>query len=170
MRVNRRVRRSIKDKTKTLSFLLSVIPKLKKQGKRVVFTNGCFDLLHYGHAKYLEESKNKGDILIVGINSDSSVKRIKGSSRPIVKERNRLSLVAALESVDFALIFKEDTPLNIIKRIRPDILVKGADWNKKEIIGNDFVKSYGGRVLTVKLCKGLSTTNLINKIAKAKSY
>jgi len=160
----------LNDKIKGLKSLKKEISKLKKAGKTIVFTNGCFDLLHYGHAKYLQDAKNKGDILIVGINSDSSVKRIKGETRPIVKEKDRLRLVAALESVDFVLKFSQKTPLSLIKEIQPDILVKGADWNKEKIVGSDFVLSHGGKVLTIKLCKGLSTTNLINKIAKTKHY
>ncbi|MBN2831540.1 MAG: D-glycero-beta-D-manno-heptose 1-phosphate adenylyltransferase [Candidatus Omnitrophica bacterium] len=166
MRARRRIQRSIKNKTKSFKAILNIIAGLKKQGKRVVFTNGCFDLLHYGHVKYLEDAKRKGDILIVGVNSDSSVRIIKGNNRPITKEGNRLRVIAALESVDFALIFKEDTPLNIIKKIRPDILIKGADWDKSQIVGGRFVRESGGKVLTVNLIKGLSTTNLINKIAK----
>jgi D-beta-D-heptose 7-phosphate kinase/D-beta-D-heptose 1-phosphate adenosyltransferase len=166
MRTYRRIQRSIKDKTKSLKALLKIISSLRNQGKRIVFTNGCFDLLHFGHAKYLEDAKRKGDILIVGVNSDGSVRRIKGDKRPIIKDRNRLNLVAALESVDFALIFKEDTPFNIIKKIRPDILIKGADWDKDQVVGGRFVRESGGKVLTVNLIKGLSTTNLINKIVK----
>jgi len=166
MRAYRRSRNSLKDKVRPLSQLIRVIPSLKKQGKKIVFTNGCFDLLHYGHAKYLEEAKNKGDILIVGVNSDASIRRIKGKKRPIVGEKCRLHLIAALESVDFAVLFKEDTPLNTIKKIRPDILIKGADWMKKEIVGADVIKGYGGKVSTIKLVKGLSTTNLIKIIAK----
>lgn len=167
MRTYRRVQRSVRDKAITLKRLADIIPKLKKQGKDIVFTNGCFDLLHYGHAKYLEIAKSKGDILIVGVNSDSSVKIIKGEKRPIVKERDRLNLIASLESVDFAVIFNQATPLELIMRIRPDIIIKGADWSEDEIVGGSFVKGYGGRVLTIKLVKGLSTTNLINKIVKA---
>ncbi len=124
--------------------------------------------MHYGHAKYLEEASNKGDILVVGVNSDASIRRIKGEKRPIVDEKNRLYLVAALGSVDFVVLFEEDTPLDIIKKIRPDILIKGADWKKKGIVGADFIKSYGGRVTTVELVKGLSTTNLIKIIAQTK--
>lgn len=163
----RRSRNSLKDKVKPLARLARIIPTLKKQGKKVVFTNGCFDLLHFGHAKYLEEAKKKGDILVVGVNSDSSIRRIKGKGRPIVSENNRLHLIAALESVDFAVLFNEDTPLNTIKKLRPDILIKGADWKNKGIVGADFIKSYGGRVTTIKLVKGLSTTNLIKIIAKS---
>jgi len=167
MRAYRGIRRLIRDKVRSLSALIKIISRLKKEGKSVVFTNGCFDILHYGHAKYLQDAKRKGDILIVGVNSDASVRRIKGSKRPIVKERDRLNLVAALESVDFAVIFNEDTPLNLIKKIRPDVLVKGADWDKSQIVGAGFVMNCGGRVLTVNLTKGLSTTNLINKIVKS---
>ncbi|OQB11361.1 MAG: Bifunctional protein HldE [Candidatus Omnitrophica bacterium ADurb.Bin205] len=167
MRTHRRVQRSVREKAITLKRLADIIPKLKKQGKDIVFTNGCFDLLHYGHAKYLEIAKSKGDILIVGVNSDSSVTKIKGDKRPIVGERDRLNLIASLESVDFAVIFNQATPLKLIKEIRPDIIIKGADWAEDEIVGGSFVKSYGGRVLTIKLVKGLSTTNLIKKIVKA---
>ena len=167
MRAYRRSRNSLKDKIKPLSRLIKVISSLKKSGKKIVFTNGCFDLLHYGHAKYLEEARNKGDILIVGINSDASIRRIKGEKRPVVEEKSRMRLVAALESVDFVVLFKEDTPLNTIKKIRPDILIKGADWKKQDIVGADVIKSYGGRVSTIKLVKGLSTTNLIKIIVKA---
>ncbi|MFA5287361.1 MAG: D-glycero-beta-D-manno-heptose 1-phosphate adenylyltransferase [Candidatus Omnitrophota bacterium] len=166
MRTCGRSRNSLKDKVKPLNQLIKIILRFKNQGKKIVFTNGCFDLLHYGHAKYLEEAKKNGDILVVGVNSDASVRRIKGKKRPIVGEKNRLHLVAALKSVDFAVLFKEDTPLNTIKELRPDILIKGADWRKKDIVGADFIKSYGGRVSTVKLVKGLSTTNLIKIIAK----
>ncbi len=156
----------MKDKIKSLNQLVKLVSCLKKSGKKIVFTNGCFDLLHYGHAKYLEDAGNKGDILIVGVNSDASIKRIKGEKRPIVKEKNRMLLLAALESVDFVVLFNEDTPYNTIKKIRPDILIKGADWNKKDIVGADILKSYGGKVATVKLVKGLSTTNLIKTIVK----
>ncbi len=167
MRTGRRSLNSL-NKVKPLSQLIKIISRLKKEGQKIVFTNGCFDLLHYGHAKYLEAAKSKGDILVVGVNSDASIKRIKGKDRPIVEENNRLHLIAALESVDFAVLFQEDTPLELIKKIRPDILIKGADWKHKGIVGADFIKSYGGRVSTVELVKGLSTTNLIKIIAKTK--
>ncbi|MDD3988225.1 MAG: D-glycero-beta-D-manno-heptose 1-phosphate adenylyltransferase [Candidatus Omnitrophica bacterium] len=167
MRAYRGIQRSVRDKAITLKRLADILPKLKKQKKDIVFTNGCFDLLHYGHAKYLEIAKSKGDILIVGVNSDSSVRIIKGDKRPIIGERDRLNLIASLESVDFAVIFNQPTPLEIIKKIRPDIIIKGADWAEDKIVGGNFVKSYGGRVLTIKLVKGLSTTNLIKKIVKA---
>jgi len=156
----------LKDKVKSLAALKRIICGLKKSGKKVVFTNGCFDLLHFGHAKYLEEAKRKGDVLVVAVNSDSSTRRIKGKRRPIVDEKNRLLMMAALESVDYVTKFNEDTPLNVIKALKPDVLVKGADWGKGNIVGRDFVVRYGGRVSTVKLVRGLSTTNLIHKIAK----
>ena len=156
----------IKPKIKSITQLKKIIKRLKAKGKKTVFTNGCFDLLHYGHVKYLQDAKKKGDILVVGINSDSSVKRIKEKKRPVVNEKDRLRLVAALESVDYIVPFKEDTPLKIIKFIKPDVLVKGADWNKNNIVGRDIILSYGGRVSTIKFVKGYSTSNLIKKIAK----
>ncbi len=158
--------RLLEKKIQDLRKLKKLIPCLKAQHKKIVFTNGCFDLLHYGHVKYLQDARKKGDILVVGINSDTSVKRIKGKPRPVVNEKDRLRLVAALESVDYIVLFKEDTPLKIIKFIKPDVLIKGADWNKNNIVGRDFVLSYGGRVSTIKFVKGYSTTNLIKKIAK----
>ena len=154
-------------KIKSLGQIEKEISRLKKQGKKIVFTNGCFDLLHYGHAKYLQEAKNKGDILVVAVNSDSSVRQIKGKNRPIVDEANRLKLLSALESVDYLTLFREETPLAVIKKVKPDILIKGADWKKSKIVGGDFVKAYGGKVATIRLVNGLSTTNLIKKIVKS---
>lgn len=156
----------INSKIKNPARLKKIIARLKNQGKSIVFTNGCFDLLHYGHVKYLERAKTKGDILVVAVNSDASVRRIKGGRRPITNEKDRLRTIAALESVDYAVIFKEDTPFQTIKLLKPDIIVKGADWDKKDIVGRDFVLCYGGKIATVKLVKGRSTTSLINKIVK----
>ena len=158
--------RLLEKKIQDLRRLEKLISILKTRRKKIVFTNGCFDLLHYGHIKYLQDAKKKGDILVVGINSDSSVKRIKEEKRPVVNEKDRLRLVAALESVDYVVLFKEDTPLKIIKFIKPDVLVKGANWNKNNIVGRDIILSYGGRVSTIKFVKGYSTSNLIKKIAK----
>ena len=155
-------------KIKTQAALQREITKLKRQGRKIVFTNGCFDLLHYGHAKYLQHAKDKGDILVVAVNSDASVRMIKGKKRPIVNEDNRLKLLSALESVDYLTLFKERTPMAVIKKVKPDILIKGADWNKSNIAGRDFVESYGGKVITIKLVKGLSTTNLIKKIVNSR--
>lgn len=156
----------LKEKIKNLSELKRIILKEQKKGKRIVFTNGCFDILHYGHVKYLEEAKKKGDILIVGVNSDTSVRKIKGSRRPVVAQSERVGIVASLESVNYALLFKEETPLKLIKELKPDILIKGADWKRNKIAGSDIVRAGGGKVLTVNLIKGRSTTNLIKKIAK----
>jgi len=153
-------------KIKSLPQLKIIISKLKSKGKKIVFTNGCFDILHYGHVKYLEDAKRCGDILIVAVNSDASVRRIKGRKRPVVNEGDRLKTIAALESVDYTLAFGKDTPLETIQALKPDIIIKGADWNKNEIVGADFVYSYGGKVKTIKLVSGRSTTKLIEKIAK----
>ncbi len=165
MRIDRR-RRLLKDKIKTVSSLKEIVLGLRGKGKIVVFTNGCFDVLHFGHAKYLEDAKRKGDVLVVAVNSDSSVRKLKGDKRPIVAEKDRAGLIAALESVDYVTIFDEDTPLRVIKELKPAVLVKGADWDKKDIVGADYVLGRGGNVATVKLLEGRSTTNLIKKIAK----
>lgn len=153
-------------KIKNITQLRKIIDRLKSQGKKIVFTNGCFDLLHWGHVRYLQDARKEGDILVVGVNSDSSVKRIKGKMRPVVNEKDRLRIIASLESVDYAVLFKEDTPLKIIKLIKPDVLVKGADWNKNNIVGRDIVSIYGGSVSTIKFIKGRSSSRLIKKIAK----
>lgn len=156
----------LKDKIKSINELKRILPRYRKLGKKIVFTNGCFDILHFGHAKYLEEAKRKADILVVGVNSNSSIRKIKGEERPVINEKYRMGLVASLESVDYVVLFKEETPFKIIRALKPDILVKGADWNKEDIVGADFVLKNGGKVYTLKLVKGLSTTNLIKKIAK----
>lgn len=156
----------INSKIKNVAQLKKIIAKLKRRGKTIIFTNGCFDLLHYGHAKYLEDAKKSGDILIVAVNSDSSVRRIKGSIKPLVNEFDRLRVIAALESVDYVVKFNEDTPFNTIKTIKPDVLIKGADYKIHDIVGANFVSSYGGRVKRIKLIPGRSTAKLIKKIAK----
>jgi len=157
----------LKSKIKNSRQLKQISSKLRKQKKKIVFTNGCFDLLHLGHIKYLEDAKKRGDVLVVAVNSDASVRRIKGEKRPLVNQNDRLKIIAALASVDYVLLFNEDTPLEVIRQIKPHILVKGADWKNKSIIGSDFVKSYGGRVCTIKFIKNHSTTSLIKKIVKA---
>ena len=162
-----RAGRLLNNKIKNLPALKKIISSLKKQGRRIVFTNGCFDLLHYGHVKYLQDAKRYGDILIVALNSDSSVRKIKGTGRPIVNELDRIRIISALESVDYTVLFKEKTPLKLIETLKPDILVKGSDWDKNNIIGANFVLNHGGRVLTIKLTVGRSTTNLIKKAASA---
>jgi D-beta-D-heptose 7-phosphate kinase/D-beta-D-heptose 1-phosphate adenosyltransferase len=153
-------------KIKSISEIKNIVARLKSKGKSIVFTNGCFDLLHYGHIMFLEKAKDLGDCLIVAINSDASVRKIKGPRRPIVKQFDRLGMIAGLVSVDYVVLFKEDTPLKIIKTIKPDILVKGADWKKDKIVGADFLKQYGGKVFNIKLTQGRSTTDLIRKIVE----
>lgn len=140
--------------------------RLRAEGKEIVFTNGCFDILHAGHVKYLKKARSLGDALILGLNSDSSVRKIKGPSRPIVSQKDRAVVVGSLSSVDYVVIFGDATPLKLIKAVRPDFLVKGADWEAGKIAGADFVKSYGGRVVVIPLVKGRSTTRLIRRISK----
>ncbi|MGB2579786.1 rfaE bifunctional protein nucleotidyltransferase chain/domain [Elusimicrobium simillimum] len=151
-----------KAKTKILSktALAAFVAKCKKQGKKIVFTNGCFDILHAGHVSVLEFSRSKGDVLILGLNTDASVRRLKGPSRPVNKQSDRALVCAALESVDAVAFFGEDTPYNLIKLVRPDVLVKGGDYKACEIVGREFAQ----KVVRFSLLKGRSTTNLIGKI------
>jgi rfaE bifunctional protein nucleotidyltransferase chain/domain len=158
--------RKLEEKIKGLKELKKITAVLKKHGKKIIFTNGCFDILHYGHAKYLQEAKKKGGVLVVAVNSDSSVKKIKGGSRPVIPEKDRSRTLAALESVDYVVLFREVTPLKTIETLKPDILVKGSDWDRKDIVGSDYVKRHAGEVVTIKLLSGRSTTNLIKKIAR----
>lgn len=141
-----------------------IVSGLKKSGKKIVFTNGCFDILHKGHISYLYSAKELGDILIIGLNSDSSIKRIKGDKRPILSEDERSFILSALEMVDYVVIFDEDTPYELIKLIKPDILVKGGDWDVEKIVGKDIVESYNGKVLNIPYVEGKSTTNIIERI------
>ena len=153
------------DKIKGRNEIRKIIDELRCQGKKTAFTNGCFDILHYGHVKYLSEAKQKADILVVGLNSDASVRRIKGSLRPVNKQLDRARVLSALSCVDFVAIFNEDTPLQLIKFLKPDVLIKGGDWKPEEIIGADFVKAHGGRVLSIPYLKGYSTSKLIEQIS-----
>ena len=137
---------------------------LKSKNKKIVFTNGCFDILHIGHARYLYAAKELGDLLIVAVNSDSSVKRIKGPDRPIMNQEERAEMLAALQCVDMVVIFEEDTPLEVIERLVPDVLVKGGDWKEEDIVGSEVVKSAGGQVKSLPFVKGSSTSEIINKI------
>lgn len=132
--------------------------------KSIVFTNGCFDILHFGHAYYLAKAKNLADILVIGLNSDASVKRLKGENRPINSELQRAFLLASFSFVDYVTIFDEDTPKQLIEIVKPDILVKGGDYKIDNIVGADFVLANGGKVTTIPFVEGLSTTNIINKI------
>ena len=153
-------------KVKRIASLSKTISLLRRKGKTVVFTNGCFDIIHAGHVSYLKKAKALGDILVVGLNSDSSVRKIKGGSRPINREKDRASVLSSFSFVDYIVIFNEDTPEKLIKIIRPDVLVKGGDWKVKDMVGNEYVVSYGGRIARIPLVKGFSTTSLIEKIAR----
>ncbi|MBN1469677.1 MAG: D-glycero-beta-D-manno-heptose 1-phosphate adenylyltransferase [Fusobacteriaceae bacterium] len=141
------------------------IEELKINGKKVVFTNGCFDILHVGHMRYLEEAKEFGDYLIVGVNSDESVKRLKGPTRPINNQEDRAELLTGLKSVDYTVIFTEDTPVELIGELKPSIHVKGGDYKKDDLPETKVVESYGGTVEIVSLVEGKSTTNVVKKIA-----
>ena len=154
----------LQEKIKSLTELLPLVAEEKKQGKRIVFTNGCFDLLHAGHVEYLEEARKHGDLLIVGLNSDRSVRTIKGNSRPVNTQTARAVVLAALEYVSYVVIFNEADPLEAILAIKPDVLVKGGDWPITEIVGAKEVKAYGGSVKTIPYVPGYSTTDLIEKI------
>ncbi|MEE8404552.1 MAG: D-glycero-beta-D-manno-heptose 1-phosphate adenylyltransferase [candidate division Zixibacteria bacterium] len=145
--------------------LTALLKKLKKQRQRVVFTNGVFDLIHRGHIDYLYKARSFGDILIVGLNSDASVRRLKGNKRPFQKQADRAAIVVSLKPVDYVVLFSEDTPERLIEAIRPDILVKGADYKVSEIVGARFVKSYGGKVRRVRLSAGRSSSNLIKRLS-----
>lgn len=135
----------------------------------IVFTNGVYDLLHRGHAEYLAEARALGDRLVVGVNSDASVHRLKGPSRPIVPQADRAGLVAALACVDLVVIFDDDTPQRLIEAVQPDVLVKGADWAEADIVGGEFVKARGGRVERIRLREGISTTALVKRIVDGRS-
>ena len=157
----------IKMRIYTLKDVPELAEKLHNQKKQVVFTNGCFDILHMGHILSLEKARKLGDCLVVGLNSDSSVRQLKAPPRPIFEESQRAYILASLRFVDYVVVFSDSTPIEIIKSLRPEVLVKGGDWQKQDIVGRDFVESYGGRVETVDYQEGLSTTSLINKIKKS---
>ena len=143
------------------------LARLRRQGKRLVFTNGCFDLIHSGHIYMLAQARTFGDILVVGLNTDASVKRLKGDKRPILDQASRLTLLAALEVVDYVTTFEEDTPLALIRRLQPHVLVKGGDWSPEAIVGKDVVEHAGGQVVAARHQDGLSTTQLIERILVA---
>lgn len=156
----------MKKKFKEKSTLSEIIRSLKAQGKRIVFTNGCFDLLHIGHIRYLEEAKSLGDILVVGINSDHSVRGLKGPERPILPEEERSEILSALSCVDYVTIFDEPTPLELISTLQPHILVKGGDWTREAVVGKEIIEGLGGKVVIIPFVKGSSTSNLIETILK----
>jgi rfaE bifunctional protein nucleotidyltransferase chain/domain len=146
------------------------IKRWKEASQKIVFTNGCFDLLHVGHVMYLQQAKSLGDKLIVAVNSDASVSKLKGPHRPIKDEYNRMSIMAALQSVDMVLVFDENTPYDLIKMIVPDILAKGGDWSPDQIVGSDIVLSHGGEVKSLQFLEGYSTTALEKKILDSYKY
>jgi D-beta-D-heptose 7-phosphate kinase/D-beta-D-heptose 1-phosphate adenosyltransferase len=155
-----------RNKVLTLTALKRRLAPTRRQGKRIVFTNGCFDLIHPGHVRYLGAAKRLGEVLVVAINSDASVRRVKGPNRPLVRERDRCEVVAALEMVDYVTVFNEDTPYDLIKAVQPDVLVKGGDWKVAEIVGADIVRARGGVVRSLRFAGGYSTTRLLERIGK----
>lgn len=144
----------------------SDIPFIRQAGGKIVFTNGCFDIIHAGHVQYLEQAKALGDNLIVGLNSDASVKRLKGETRPVNGQQNRAIVLAALSSVDYVIVFDEETPYELIKAIQPDVLVKGGDWTEDRIVGADIVQAKGGKVISLPFVEGQSTTRIIETMKK----
>ena len=154
---------SLESKIISLQSLKRKLIVLRRAGKTIAFTNGCFDLMHLGHVNYLQAAKNKDRILIVGLNSDKSIRSIKDPSRPICPQKSRAAVLAALQSVDFVVLFDEDTPYKLIQAVKPDILIKGADYKGKKVVGSDIA----GKVELVKYIKGFSTTNIIKKIKKS---
>ncbi len=156
----------IKDKIKTVAELIEIRKSLRKAGQKVVFTNGVFDILHRGHVEYLEAAAALGDVLILGLNSDDSTRKLKGAGRPIVPQEDRAVVLAGLESVRYLCFFSEETPAILISSLLPDILVKGADYQIQEIVGHDVVQQHGGQVIPIPLTAGKSTTSVIDRITQ----
>jgi D-beta-D-heptose 7-phosphate kinase/D-beta-D-heptose 1-phosphate adenosyltransferase len=154
----------VSDKLKSLDEITAIAAQARQTGKSIVFTNGCFDLLHRGHLHVLQQAKASGDLLIVGINSDRSVKSIKGPTRPILSEMDRVELIAAMEMVDYVVLFDEPDPYQLIAAIKPSVLAKGGDWSAGRIIGADIVERDGGRVTVIPYLEGYSTTEMIERI------
>ncbi len=152
------------DKIRTLRELAEIVRQRRARGQRVVFTNGCFDLLHRGHTRLLQQARELGDFLIVGLNSDASVQRVKGPFRPVLSQEERAEVLSALTAVDYVVIFEEADPGLAILTLQPDVLVKGADWAKEEVVGRETVEGRGGRVVTIPLVEGSSTTGIIRRI------
>src|SRR4030066_259124 len=156
----------MREKIKEKQDLREIIGDLKAKGKRIVFTNGCFDLLHIGHVRYLEKARALGDVLVVGVNSDTSVRELKGPKRPILPEEERAEILSGLGCVDYVTLFDEIDPLKLITSVRPDVLVKGGDWAKEQIVGKEAVERSGGEVFIIPFVKKASTSNLIETILK----
>lgn len=148
----------------TLRKFLPLLKKLRRAGKKIVFTNGCFDVIHAGHIHLLQKAASMGDVLVIGINNDSSVKKLKGENRPIFPLAERAEILCSMENVDYVIPFSTPTPAHLIEKIVPDVLVKGSDWKSSEIVGREAVRKGGGKVVTVQLRKGISTSVLIEKI------
>lgn len=161
--------KTAKEKIVPLKTLLSELEKHRAAGRKIVFTNGCFDILHPGHILYMEDACNRGDLLVVGLNTDDSVRRLKGPARPLNPQEDRAIQLAGLASVDYVTYFAEDTPIDLIKAVRPDVLVKGGDWTIENIVGADFIKACGGEVYSLPFRQGYSTTRLIEKIRALKT-
>jgi rfaE bifunctional protein nucleotidyltransferase chain/domain len=155
---------NVSGKVKDRDEIASIADEARKSGKKAVFTNGCFDLLHRGHVHILRQAKAAGDLLIVGINSDSSVKSIKGPTRPILPQTDRVELIAAMEMVDYVVLFDEPDPYRLIAAIKPNVLAKGGDWSADKIVGADIVAQNGGRILVIPYLDGFSTTEIIERI------
>ena len=149
-----------------LKDLVQKLNTVRRSGRRMVFTNGCFDIIHAGHLRYLNAARSEGDMLVVGLNSDASVRKIKSQNRPIVPQEQRAEVLAGLACVDYVILFDDPDPLNLIVALKPDVLVKGADWKEEEIIGADVVTARGGRVVRVDLVPDISTTQIIQRIVK----
>ena len=156
----------MKEKIKKREPLLKIVEDLKAKRKRIVFTNGCFDLLHVGHVRYLERAKALGEILVVGVNSDDSVRQLKGQDRPILPQEERAEILSGLGCVDYVIVFDESTPLKLISSLQPHILVKGGDWTKETTVGREVVEGLGGEVVILPFVEGTSTSNLIETILK----
>jgi rfaE bifunctional protein nucleotidyltransferase chain/domain len=152
------------EKILTWTALKQETERHRSDGKTIAFTNGCFDILHVGHVRYLAEARRTADLLILGLNSDASVRAIKGKRRPLVPQQERAEVVASLACVDYVTLFDEETPLKLIEHLRPDILIKGGDWSEETVVGRDAVQSWGGKVVIVPLTQGASTTNIVEKI------
>ena len=150
----------------TWEFLKEEVETRRQAGAKIAFTNGCFDILHVGHCRYLREARNLGDLLVLGLNSDRSVRAIKGEKRPLVPQEERAEVIASLSFVDFVTLFEESTPLKLIEYLRPDCLIKGGDWNESTIVGAREVRSWGGQVAVIPLTPGASTTNVVAKVLK----
>lgn len=149
--------------------LKNELDPLRKNGKKIAFTNGCFDILHIGHIRYLREAKKTADILVLAINSDASVKKIKGEKRPLVPQEDRAEIMAALEFIDFVTIFDETTPLELINLLKPDVLIKGGDWAQDKVVGRDEIKKWGGKLTLIPEINGKSTTSIVDKIRQVYS-